>query len=107
MITKESVSIMCKIISFANSKGGVGKSTSCQNTGVILSQMGYKVLCVDVDSQSHLSVAFGIDTPESMEYTLTNLLDCIIRQENVTYDLVKKAIIKTDTVDLLPSTFHM
>lgn len=98
---------MAKIICFANSKGGVAKSTSCQNTGVILYQMGYKVLCVDVDAQSHLSVSFGIDTPEAMEYTLTNLLDYIIRQEKVTYDMVKKAIIKTNTVDLLPSTFHM
>lgn len=97
---------MCRIICFGNSKGGVGKSSSVQNIGVLLHKLGYKVLCVDADSQSHLSVAFSI-IPESLDFTLTDLIDKYIKQEKITVDLVKSAIVETNTVDLLPSTFLM
>lgn len=96
-----------KLVAFGNSKGGVGKSSSCQNIAVVLSNIGYKVLCVDMDTQSHLSTSFGFKEPESLEVTLTDLLDKYIKQEPVEINLLKKAIIKTNTVDLLPSTFLM
>lgn len=98
---------MCKIICITSSKGGIGKSTTTQTVGVILSQMGYKVLCIDTDNQSHLSISFGIKEPESLPTTLTNLVESFINQETITYEMVNNAIVKTNTVDLLPSTFLM
>lgn len=97
---------MCKSIVFTSSKGGISKSTSVQTVGVILSQLGYKVLCVDTDNQSHLSTIFLKETaPESLLFTLTNLVESFINQESITKEMVEKAIVKTNTIDLLPSTF--
>lgn len=100
-------SVKCKVVSFANSKGGIGKSTTCQNIGVILSQLGYRVLCVDMDSQAHLSVAFGIINPEELDSSLTDLINNIITQKNTDKDTILNTIITTNTVDLLPATFQM
>lgn len=43
------------VISVANHKGGVGKTTTCANVGAILSKMGMKVLLVDLDPQYNLT----------------------------------------------------
>ena len=49
------------IISVTNQKGGVGKSTSTQTIGSILTDKGYKVLLIDADSQANLSYSCNID----------------------------------------------
>ncbi|GBR48299.1 AAA family ATPase [Neokomagataea thailandica] len=45
------------IITFANQKGGVGKTTSALNVSVALSKMGYRVLLIDVDPQASATAA--------------------------------------------------
>ncbi|MBR0249228.1 MAG: AAA family ATPase, partial [Synergistaceae bacterium] len=50
-----------KIIGFCNLKGGVGKTTSCQNIAAALSKKGKRVAVVDMDPQSNLSAGFGLD----------------------------------------------
>jgi chromosome partitioning protein len=51
---------MAKIAVF-NQKGGVGKTTTVVNLGVVLARMQKKVLAVDLDPQGALSVGLGID----------------------------------------------
>ncbi|WP_342254199.1 ParA family protein [Spiroplasma endosymbiont of Zeiraphera isertana] len=46
-----------KIITFANSKGGVGKTTLTLNLINILSQLNKKILVFDIDPQANLSRA--------------------------------------------------
>ena len=46
---------MTKIISFANHKGGVGKSTTASSLGYILAGKGKRVLLVDLDAQANLT----------------------------------------------------
>ncbi len=46
-----------QVIALVNQKGGVGKSTSCVNLGVGLAQAGKKVLVVDCDPQSSLTIS--------------------------------------------------
>lgn len=52
--------LVAKIIAVANQKGGVGKTTTTLNLGITLNRLGYRVLCIDMDPQGNLSVAFGI-----------------------------------------------
>ena len=58
---------------FANQKGGVAKTTTTLNLGVALREMGYRVLAVDLDPQSNLSMSQGIDV-EGLELTMFDVL---------------------------------
>jgi len=57
----------------ANQKGGVAKTTTTLNLGVALHEMGYRVLAVDLDPQSNLSMSQGIDV-EGLELTMFDVL---------------------------------
>ncbi len=50
-----------RTIAVLNQKGGVGKTTTVANIAAALAAMGQKVVMVDLDPQSHLTVHFGAD----------------------------------------------
>ena len=52
---------MATIIAVANQKGGVGKTTTAANIGAGLARKGFRVLLVDMDPQSNLTAAFGLE----------------------------------------------
>lgn len=97
-----------KVISILNQKGGVGKTTMSFNFAHALAKQGHKVLCIDMDPQSNLSLLFGHDT-DSHTYSLYHLLVNAVKELKTLHTDISIAdvLIRTSdkyTLDLLPSS---
>ena len=75
------------VISFANQKGGVGKTTSCVNIASCAAESGLRVLLIDEDPQGNSTSGVGIEKRNGQKTTYDVLLedadpaDCVIRTE--------------------------
>ncbi|MBD2095122.1 ParA family protein [Trichocoleus sp. FACHB-591] len=66
---------MAKVISFFNQAGGTGKTTLAMNLGYSLSQQGHRILLVDMDPQSSLTVFMGVQPHELEDTVAQSILD--------------------------------
>jgi chromosome partitioning protein len=64
-----------RILTVANQKGGVGKTTTTVNIAAALAQAGLKVLVIDIDPQGNASTALGIDHHAEVPSIYDVLLD--------------------------------
>jgi chromosome partitioning protein len=64
---------MAIVLTFANQKGGVAKTTSTFNVGAALAKRGNKVLMIDLDPQASLTIYAGLE-PYEQEQTIVDVM---------------------------------
>lgn len=91
---------MSRIISIANQKGGVGKTTTTINLSACLAEKGKKILVVDIDPQGNTSSGLGIDK-DNIENTIYELFldECTLEE------CIQKSIV--DNLDVIPSNINL
>ena len=89
-----------RIISLANQKGGVGKTTTAINLGTALAAIGERVLIVDLDPQGNASTGLGIDRRSRNVSTYDVLIGEAPLRDAVVPTAVPRLHIAPSTLDL-------
>jgi chromosome partitioning protein len=87
---------MTCIVSIANEKGGVAKTTTALSLGGALVEYGFKVLLIDLDPQANLSVSLGIDHSQNIKSFINHFID----KSDIKVTILRTEI---DRLFLLPS----
>lgn len=86
-----------RILAMANQKGGVAKTTTTLNLAVALREKGMRVLVVDLDPQSNLSMSQGIDV-ENLD---VGMFDVLVRSMPVS------EIVHVREIDVAPAGIEL
>lgn len=98
---------MGKIISIANQKGGVGKTTTAINLSAALASMGKHVLIIDADPQANASSGLGVDIRELNSTIYECLVNGIDPHQAVIHTQTKNLDIIPSHIDLVGAEIEM
>ncbi len=90
-----------RVISLANQKGGVGKTTTAINLGTALAAIGEEVLIVDLDPQGNASTGLGIDRKQRLRSTYDLMVGEATLAEVAMETAVPRLSVAPSTMDLL------
>ena len=91
---------MSVVIVIANQKGGVGKTTTTINLGAALAELGRRTLLIDIDPQSALSGAMGLDS-NKLEHTIYDvLLDSRVPMQGIIHKVSPNLDVAPSNIDL-------
>ncbi|SED07053.1 chromosome partitioning protein [Rhizobiales bacterium GAS188] len=90
-----------RILTVANQKGGVGKTTTAINLGTALAAIGEEVLLVDLDPQGNASTGLGIDHKSREVSTADVLTGRATMREAIIDTSVPRLALAPSTLDLL------
>ena len=91
---------MARIISVANQKGGVGKTTTTVNLGACLAYFGKKILLVDIDAQGNATSGLGVRKSDVEK----DIYDILVNET-----LVKEVVLPSSRENLwvVPATIQL
>lgn len=98
---------MTQIISIANQKGGVGKTTTAVNLSAALAKIGKRVLLVDCDSQANATTGMGIDKPSLTASLYQGLIDAATLDDIVLPTVLPKLTMVPANIDLIGFEIEM
>lgn len=87
-----------RILAVLNHKGGVGKTTTCSNLACAYADQGLRILAIDLDPQSHLSVSLGLKDPG------LSGVDCIFLDHEDAADYIQTV---RENLYLLPAGYRL